>query len=160
MGSPIVLSLFSLSLLLACLLARSCSSCRRMDIFEQLQGHFDVNNEGRVKWTDRERGKGRARERKRENRKRKGNTNEQRTLAYTHRSGILFWLGLFIGHHRKNKNIRVGGIYRSNRCSNNHLKEKKKKKKTTTKKWSHWSVNRVQMLAQWYSVYIRTVWNK
>lgn len=57
----------------------------RMYIFEQLQGHFDVNIEQRVKMN----GQKKDRERKKRE-KRKGNTNEQRTLAHTQRSGILF----------------------------------------------------------------------
>jgi hypothetical protein len=42
-------------------------------------------------------------DREKKRRKRKGNTNEQRTLAHTYRSGTLFWLLLIIGHHHKNR---------------------------------------------------------
>jgi hypothetical protein len=75
--------------------------------------------------------------------KRKGNTNEQRTLAYTHRSGTLFWLLLIIGHHHKNR-THVH-IHRDNHTTIAVI----------SMKWWRWSANRVHMMVKFYFIYIR-----
>ena len=103
-------------------LARSRSSSRRMDIFEQLQGHFDVNNDERT-----ERGKGRERERERTEREKVIRTSKEPLHIHIDRAYYSDWvcsLGIIVS-------IRtyVGGIYRSNRCSNYHLRGREREKK-------------------------------